>query len=129
MVGPDTRARDNAGCGTGDPEIIPMRRAGLRPGSTSMSTSEPPSRVWDCERMFRKRCPQSWQILDSTPVAEVRHCRECDRDVYLCRTPNDFVAHGERGHCVAIPDVTSSLPNRLWDWATLRPRRCFVRRN
>lgn len=54
--------------------------------------------------MFRKRCPQTWQILDSTPVADVRHCRECDRDVYLCRTPADFVAHGELGHCVAIPD-------------------------
>ena len=69
-----------------------------------MSTPEPPSRVWDCERMFRKRCPQSWRILDSTPVADVRHCRECDRDVHLCRTPAEFVAHGERGHCVAIPE-------------------------
>jgi hypothetical protein len=42
--------------------------------------------------------------LDRTPEADVRHCRVCDRDVQLCRTPAEFVAHGERGRCVAIPD-------------------------
>ncbi len=72
-----------------------------------MSKSKPSSHVWDCERVLRKRCPHLWQRLDTTPVADVRHCRECARDVYLCRTPADFVAHGELGHCVAIPDDLS----------------------
>jgi hypothetical protein len=54
--------------------------------------------------MLRKNCPQSWQFLASTPVADVRHCRECDRDVYLCLTPAEFVTHGELGRCVAIPE-------------------------
>jgi hypothetical protein len=31
----------------------------------------------------------------------------CDRDVHLCRTPADFIAHGEQGRCVAIPDDLS----------------------
>lgn len=70
-----------------------------------MSNSEPRYHVWDCERMLRKRCPQSSRKLDSTAEADV--CRECARDVYLCRTPADFVAHGELGHCVAIPDDLS----------------------
>ena len=74
----------------------------------SMSTSERSFHVWDCERMLQLRCPGSWGKLDPTPEADVRHCRECDRDVYLCRTPADFIAHGERGRCVAIPDDLSS---------------------
>jgi hypothetical protein len=61
------------------------------------------SQVWDCERMLRKKCPRSWKLLASTPEADVRHCRECDRDVYLCLTPAEFVAQGELGRCVAIP--------------------------
>ena len=69
-----------------------------------MSNPERPSHVWDCQRMLRVRCPWSWDALDQTPEADVRHCRECDRDVHLCRTPADFIAHGERGRCVAIPD-------------------------
>jgi predicted RNA-binding Zn-ribbon protein involved in translation (DUF1610 family) len=72
-----------------------------------MSTSERSFRVWDCERMLRVRCPRTWEKLDPGPEADVRRCRECDQDVYLCRTPADFVAHGERGRCVAIPDDMS----------------------
>jgi len=72
-----------------------------------MSNPERPSHVWDCQRMLRVRCPWSWEKLDRTPQDEVRHCRECDRDVYRCRTPADFIAHGERGRCVAIPDDLS----------------------
>ena len=73
-----------------------------------MSTSERSFRVWDCERMLRVRCPQAWEKLDPGPEADVRRCRECDQDVYLCRTPADFVSHGEHGRCCGlIPDDMS----------------------
>jgi hypothetical protein len=49
--------------------------------------------------------------LEPSRTADVRRCRKCDRDVYLCRTPADFVSHGEQGHCVAIPDDMSASPN------------------
>ena len=64
--------------------------------------------VWDCDRLLRNRCPKTWAALNQkTPVDDVRHCDSCDQDVYLCRTPADFVTHSEQGHCVAIPDGLS----------------------
>jgi len=72
-----------------------------------MSAPEGSFHVWDCERLLKVRCPWSWDALGETPDADVRHCPSCDRDVYLCRKPADFVAHGERGRCVAIPDGLS----------------------
>lgn len=66
--------------------------------------------VWDCERMLKFRCAWNWESLAETGDADVRHCPECDKDVYRCRTPADFVAHGEQGRCVAVPDdLTQTL--------------------
>ncbi len=59
--------------------------------------------VWDCEPRFRLKCSVLWESLEATANGDVRHCRMCDKDVHLCRTPDDFVAHGEQGHCVAVP--------------------------
>jgi hypothetical protein len=72
-----------------------------------MSTPESPFHVWDCERMLGLRCPRRWDSLGETEAPNVRHCPACDKHVYLCRTPADFVVHGEQGHCVAIPDDLS----------------------
>jgi hypothetical protein len=34
----------------------------------------------------------------------VRFCSVCQREVHFCCTPEEFVAHGKRGHCIAIPE-------------------------
>jgi hypothetical protein len=80
-------------------------------GSTSTSTPDPSFHVWDCERMFERECPMRWEKLDPSPNDDVRHCQACDQDVYRCRTPADFVTHGELGHCVAILDGLSTSPS------------------
>jgi hypothetical protein len=59
------------------------------------------------------RCPCTWEELDRTSEADVRHCRECDRDVYRCRTLADFVARGEQGHCLAITERHSASAHGL----------------
>lgn len=86
--------------GTGKPTVP-------QSGSMATSTPQPSFHVWDCKRMFQRECPMTWANLDSAPNADVRHCRACDQDVYLCRTPADFVTHGELGRCVAITDDLS----------------------
>jgi hypothetical protein len=101
-----------------------------------MSTSAPSFRVWDCKRMLRVRCPCTWEQLDQTSNAEVRHCRECDRDVYRCRTVADFITHGEHGHCLAITDETSAhvhgpglgmpSPEAVLIWKALADRRAAL---
>jgi len=58
-------------------------------------------------------CPCTWAELDRTPEADVRHCRQCDKDVYLCNTPADYFAHGAQARCVAIPDHLSPRVGNL----------------
>lgn len=75
-----------------------------------MSPSEGDFHVWDCEEMLKFRCPWGWESLAKTGDPDVRHCPACDKDVYRCQTPGDFVAHGERGRCVAVPqDLSPTL--------------------
>jgi hypothetical protein len=51
---------------------------------------------------FTFKCPKTWEWLIQTENATVRHCSECDRDVYLVLTEEDLRRHGEAGHCVAV---------------------------
>ncbi|WHZ15044.1 MAG: hypothetical protein OJF52_001885 [Nitrospira sp.] len=52
---------------------------------------------------FRFKCPQTWNRLQATDVEGVRHCPECERDVYLAMTEEDFRRHSEEGLCIAVP--------------------------
>ena len=52
---------------------------------------------------FRFKCPQVWNRLQPTQVESVRHCTECQRDVHLALTEEDFRKHSEEGRCIAVP--------------------------
>lgn len=63
----------------------------------------PPARtIWNCDA-FEFHCPNSWEALAMTDTPNVRHCAECRKNVYQCWTPDEFVEHGQLGHCVAVP--------------------------
>lgn len=68
---------------------------------------------------FHFKCPQLWSRLQPTPAESVRHCPECDRDVYLALTEEDFRIHSDEGHCIAVPvlredrQVESDVPLHL----------------
>jgi len=42
-------------------------------------------------------------MLSRTADPAVRHCSACAQNVPLCGTAKEFVAHGNQGHCVAVP--------------------------
>jgi hypothetical protein len=52
---------------------------------------------------FTFKCPKTWNRLRPTAVDGVRHCSECDRDVFLVLTEEEFRRKGEAGRCVAVP--------------------------
>jgi len=56
---------------------------------------------------FHFKCPQLWSRLQPTPAESVRHCPECDRDVHLALTEEDFCRHSEEGWCIAVPVLRS----------------------
>ena len=55
----------------------------------------------DCHFLFK--CPQRWDRLQPTAEERVRHCTECDRDVHLALTEEEFQRHRDAGHCIAVP--------------------------
>ncbi len=52
---------------------------------------------------FSFKCPRLWDRLQPTAEEGVRHCHECDRDVYLALTEENFRQHSEADHCIAVP--------------------------
>src|SRR5262245_45813438 len=83
------------------------------------------SQLWNCPGLLSFKCPRWWDHLAPTDAANVRHCAECQRDVHLCASPEEFVAHGKLGHCVAIPD--DAVPGRLMGGYLGRPSQEAVR--
>ena len=61
-----------------------------------------------CE--FRFKCPKVWHLLQPTQQEDVRHCPECDRDVHLALTEEDFRRHADEGHCVAVRVLQANVP-------------------
>jgi hypothetical protein len=61
------------------------------------------------------RCPELWWSLATTPDPKVRFCDRCQKSVYLCETPGEFIRRGEQGECVAVgPErVGMSLAARM----------------
>ena len=50
---------------------------------------------------FSFQCPRTWGQLTPTNTESIRHCSECERDVHIALTEEDFRHHAEEGHCVA----------------------------
>ena len=56
---------------------------------------------WVVECVFHYQCPRRWENLVPTGNPDVRHCGQCDRDVYFCDDKESFMAHVGAGHCIA----------------------------
>lgn len=51
---------------------------------------------------FSFQCPKTWECLSPTDNVGIRHCQECNRDVPLALSEEDFWRHAEGGYCVAV---------------------------
>jgi len=58
-------------------------------------------RVDECD--FEFKCPLHWDDLVVTADNDIRFCHECRKNVFRCRSRNEFEAHRSLGHCVAAP--------------------------
>ncbi len=56
--------------------------------------------IRNCE--FRYQCPKDWDSLIPTTVASQRHCPECQKTVYFCRTASELMREIKANHCVAV---------------------------
>lgn len=62
---------------------------------------------------FAYACPQTWEALEKTGKDDVRHCHECDKDVFLCEDGNALLDAMRFDRCVAVkgkmPDKTGRM--------------------
>lgn len=53
---------------------------------------------------FVSACPKLWSQLKPAFSDNVRHCDQCNRKVYLCRTDADLQLYTSVDFCIAIAD-------------------------
>ncbi len=64
-----------------------------------------------CELSYH--CAQDWNELISTNVPDIRFCKECKKNVKICRNYEEFDRLAEIGHCVAFLAVTDSQAKEM----------------
>lgn len=47
-------------------------------------------------------CDKTWSELNPTDRTGVRHCQECQHQVYFCDNLADAREHAQQGHCIAV---------------------------
>lgn len=62
------------------------------------------TRIKNCGRLFRFRCPREWTTLDPTEDPKVRYCGVCKQNVHLCYTKEELQNH--KGECAALAEIT-----------------------
>ena len=48
-----------------------------------------------------RSCSQTWRILDKTDNENIRHCQECNKDVYKANNMKEVEKITSEGDCIA----------------------------
>ena len=51
---------------------------------------------------FAYKCEMKWDELDETEEDEIKFCRGCQKEVFLCETDEELTQSIKRNRCVAI---------------------------
>ena len=71
-----------------------------------------------------RSCSQTWRILDKTDDVNIRHCQECDKDVFKAKNIKEVEKITSEGNCIAYfndrkeilvgkPEYPESLPPEI----------------
>ena len=77
---------------------------------------------------FQFECPRKWESLKLTNQDGTRHCSQCNRDVYLCSTDEELIAHAKADHCVAIFREQMTLGQPMPEYAVVPNSPLFRRK-
>ena len=73
--------------------------------------------------IFEFECPQKWEYFSKSEKSgkNVRFCKFCERDVYLCKTDAEYETNKKAGNCVAV-DVKPPGKKKPMRLAGMPPR-------
>lgn len=63
----------------------------------------------NCKPQFRFKCPKRWYDLMPTEDKNVRHCHECEQNVFLCYTEDEMKSRARKSQCVALAKELDEL--------------------
>ncbi len=68
--------------------------------------------IRNCPVTFEFQCPKDWDQLDATNVPNVRHCTQCNENVFFCESDDETLARAKNGQCVArrMPEWPEGTP-------------------
>jgi hypothetical protein len=59
------------------------------------------------------QCPKNWTRFEKTDEPNTRFCKHCEKNVYLCTTEEEAVAHAHEMHCIAMSLQEKRDPGRM----------------
>jgi hypothetical protein len=62
---------------------------------------------------FAFQCPKQWSQLVPTAQDGVKHCGQCNRNVFYCATIDEARTRAKEGSCVALDLTSARWPNDL----------------
>ena len=66
-------------------------------------------------------CAQDWNALTETNDPEMRFCKECKKNVRVCRNYEEFDQLAKVGHCVAFLAFTDSQVKEMMEMPVPKP--------
>lgn len=71
-----------------------------RPTYMNSESTSDKATIANCH--FKLQCDQPWEGMALTADSTVRHCLQCDKDVFHCTSLEEVAKHASLGHCIAI---------------------------
>lgn len=56
----------------------------------------------NCSPPFLFKCPKRWYDLMKTDDKNVRYCKECKQNVFLCHSADEMISRAQKSQCVAL---------------------------
>ena len=76
--------------------------------------------VRNIECTFEFKCNKQWDELETQVTSNIKFCKQCEKEVYLCKTQQELDHARSLGLCISIERVeirmfTTGVPYRIKD--------------
>ena len=76
--------------------------------------------VRNIECTFEFKCNKQWDELETQVTSNIKFCKQCEKEVYLCKTQQELDHARSLGLCISIERVeirmfTTGVPYRVKD--------------
>ena len=76
--------------------------------------------IRNIECTFEFKCDKQWDELETQIATNIKFCKQCQTDVYLCKTQEELDLARSLGRCISIERVeirlfTTGVPARVKD--------------